>query len=867
MNKNIEEIRTDRQKLYKTIVRVAWILLGVGLLGVFVFFWTLSKSDLPSLKELEDPKSELASQIFGDNMDVIGRFYIQNRVAVDHSDLSPHLVNALIATEDERYHEHAGIDFRALGRVLVKSLLLRNDDAGGGSTITQQLAKQLFTKDVASSKIERAKQKFKEWIIAVRLEYNYTKEEIIAMYLNKFDFINDGHGIKAASEVYFAKQPKDLEPEEAALLVGMLKNPWYYNPIRFPERAKERRDVVLGQMLKNGHFKQEDFEYYKSKPMDMANFKRVDQSDGLAPYFRIELGKDVKRLLKDKKKSNGKPYSIYEDGLKIYTTINPELQRVAEEVMWQHMKSLQSTFDNYWSFKWRNDPWEYKDKETTPQELTTREITLDRLVRETKRFYLLEQRFLSSVSKQLKDEIKNLRLRSVDIKRIVREDKNKGYIKALKKDKMITVGMAEQYEAVRKSKLYPELKKQWNRLQIEVDKSFNKPVKMKVFAYNKKAEKDTIMSPLDSIKYHVNFLQFGGMGVDPHNGYVKYWVGGINHKWFKVDHVRSRRQVGSTFKPFVYSTAIAQRGFSPCYEIEDMPYTIQPNEGNFKLIDEWAPSNAGKFSYKVLTLREALKQSVNSVTVKLVKEIGSVEPIIRMIDGMGINKDQKYSNGRYVLPRVPSISLGSPDLTVQEMSGAYTTFANNGVSHKPIHILKIEDKNGNTLFQQMPESDVAMNPRYNYVMLDMLRNITAGRPDFSEIDTPHGGKTGTTNDFVDGWFMGVTPNLVCGTWVGGDYKWIRFTQLAYGQGGRMARPFFRDFLKAVEKDKNIQWDVDAQFPRPKGDIGIEMDCEVYKLNQGQSGAFQDKTDQPFYDDGFGDELIDTSKVDFNFEGR
>lgn len=862
MENNVEAIKEKRSVLYQKIMRASWILLGLGIVGVFLFFFFLSKSDLPSLKELEDPKSELASQIFADDISVLGRFYYQNRVAVDYSQLSPNIINALIATEDERYHEHAGIDFRALGRVFVKSLVFAQD-AGGGSTITQQLAKLLFTGDIAKSKGERAMQKFKEWIIAVRLERSYTKEEIIAMYLNKFDFINDGIGIKAASEVYFDKQPDELEIEEAAMLVGMLKNPWLYNPVRFPERAKERRDVVLYQMHRNEHLTKDELEYFKARPLDMSNFKRADQSDGLAPYFRIELGKDVKAILKDKRKSNGQPYDLYEDGLKIYTTINPEMQRIAEEEMWKHMQAQQEKFRKRWK---KRDIWKYGKEQpvATKRELEIRQQTLTRLVRESKRYSLLEQRYLSDVVAKLKAEIKELRLRSIDIERILKEDKKKGYIDNLLKIKYISNDMARQYEDVRSSQHYKELKTQWSKLQDEVNKQFKKPVKMKVFAYNDEFEEEMTMSPIDSIKYMVEFLQMGSMGVDPKNGHVKYWVGGINHKWFKVDHVRSRRQVGSTFKPFVYSTAIAQRGFSPCFQVENRQYSIQPGEGSFGLIDEWAPANSSAFDYKSYTLKSALRQSLNSVTVKLVKEIGSVEPIIRMIDGMGIDKDKRHPNGSWVLPRVPSISLGSPDLTVQEIAGAYTTFANNGVSHKPIHILKIEDKNGNKLFEQLPQSDVAINPRYNWVMLDLLKGVVEGRGAYNNIKTENGGKTGTTNDYVDGWYVGITPNLVSATWVGGDYQWIRFYQLSDGQGARMARPFFISFLEAVEKSPTLDWDTKARFQRPKGDIGIELDCTVYEQQQGPSGAL-DADGRAILDDGFGDELIDTTTVSFDFK--
>ena len=854
MQNQVADIRKNRESFYASLMRILWLLLGVGLVATAIFFIVLSRSDLPSLKELENPKSELASEIFGFNSMTIGRFYIENRVPVEYKDLSPYLVEALVATEDARFYQHSGIDFKALGRVLVKTLILRQTSAGGASTITQQLAKLLFTEKPASG-LERAMQKFKEWIIAIRLEKSYTKEEIIAMYLNKFDFINGAYGIKAASEIYFGKKQDALSLEEAATLVGMLKNPALYNPRRFPDRARERRNVVLSQMTKFGNLSPENYEIFSQKPLDMTNFNRATQSEGMAPYYRSELAKDLRDILSDKTrlKSNGQPYNIYRDGLKIYTTIDPEMQRMAEEQMTKHMAQLQAKYWKHWA---KLDPWKYRVNNAVDNEMEAREAAIERAVRESDRYISFREVYLTEISEKLKTVITDYQLRDVDVERMVREDKEPGYIAKLEKSNYISDLMADNYRTMRSSEHYAELKSQWNKLQATVKTDFRKPVKMKVFAYNSKMEKDTTMSPLDSIKYHKMFLQIGSLAVDPFTGFVKAWVGGINHKYFKFDHVRSRRQVGSTFKPFVYATAIALKGFSPCYKVDDMPYTIQPGEGNFKLIKAWSPSNSSKFSYSPMTLREGLRTSTNSITVYLMKEIGSPEPVIGMVHSMGIDSSLRYPNGQYVIPRVPSVALGAADLMVWEMAGAYTTFPNNGKYNKPIHILKIEDRNGRVLYEYMPEERQVLNPRYNYVMLDLLQYNVAGAPSFSSIKTKTGGKTGTTNNYVDGWFMGVTPNLVVATWVGGDDRWIRFRDIGNGQGATVARPFFVNFIKAIEDNPKIEWDVLADFKKPTGDIGIELNCGVYdKLTN--PGAFEGE--ESIYDDGFGDELEQGNK--------
>lgn len=538
----ISDIRVERNPLYKKVMRWLWIAIGAGVLTLVLFFVGLSFTDLPSIQELENPKSELATEIYSHDMEVIGRFYSAgtNRIAVPPSQISDIVSDALIATEDERYERHAGIDFEGLARAVAFL-----GSKGGASTITQQLAKQLFTDKYANSIPERLMQKAKEWIISLRLERRYTKEEILAMYLNKFDFLNNAIGIEAASEIYFGKSQSDLTVEEAAVFVGMLKNPTIYNPNRFTERTMNRRNTVLNQMRKNGYLTQVEYDSLKVLPLDMTNFKASTQSEGMAAYFRAELAKDVRSLIADETKADGSKYNIYEDGLKIYTTIDVEMQKMAEAAMLKHMKDLQGKFDKHWK---KMDPWKYKEKETTPYQLQLREETLTRLIRESDRYQNMRPKYLAAVAKRLMNDIDGLRLRELDIDRVLAAENNKRYLNNLVRRNLISEEMASAYRKVLKHPAFGELKAKFAELEKASEKAFDKEVKMKVFAYNEKMEKDTVMSPLDSIKYHQQFLQLGSMIVDPHTGHVKAWVGGINHKYFKFDHVRTRRQVGSTWK-------------------------------------------------------------------------------------------------------------------------------------------------------------------------------------------------------------------------------------------------------------------------------------------------------------------------------
>ncbi len=811
-----------------------WRLIGIGVLSAILAFVVLSFSNLPDTAELENPKSELASEIIAADGSVLGRYFIENRVPVEFNELSPFIEQALVATEDVRYYNHCGIDFKALARAIVKTGILGNQSAGGASTITQQLAKLLFTGKPGSG-FERLIQKLKEWIIAVRLERKYTKEEIIKMYLNKFSFLYDSHGIKAASETYFAKSQEDLTVEEAAMLVGMLKNPALYNPKRFSERALQRRSVVLKQMQKNGILSQTEYDSLRQLPLDISRFKRKTHTQGLAQYFRSELAQELKnKILKGKyarKKADGSPYNIYTDGLKIYTTIDPVIQKHAEDAMEAHMAKLQDKFWKKWKAK-RKSPWDYKNDDTTPAELAFRKRKIELMVRSSERYQDMRHRFIGNQKAALEEEIDGLRLTDDAIGWMVKDEYPAS----------ISGAQRARYRQAMKSGKWNDLKTAWFKFKNAVDKVFDKPVKMKVFAYNDKMEKDTVMSPLDSVKYHHLFMQIGSLAVDPRTGYVKAWIGGINHKYFAYDHTHSNRQVGSTFKPFIYATAIAQQGVSPCLEVTDMQRTIFANDRNFGLLEDWTPQNStGRYSNEKMHLRDALRKSVNSVSVFLMQQLGSVQPVIELLTNMGVDPDK--------VPPLPSICLGAADLSVFDMTGAYTTFANNGYYTRPTYITRIEDKNGVEIYASEKKDRQALEEEPNYVMVEMLKYASGYMGVKSEI----GGKTGTTNDYVDGWFMGITPNLVVGTWVGGEDRWVRFLTLRDGSGYAMARPFCKDFILRLENDEHADYNVKARFPRPKGDLSIGLDCDDFLNNPLDEDEDEDGPgrDSSFYEDPFG----------------
>ncbi len=810
-----KSFREERQAKYASIIKNMWRLTVLGLVGGVLLFVGLSFTGLPSFEELENPKSRDASEIYSTDGQVLGRYFIENRVRVRYEDLSPHLVNALIATEDERFKKHSGIDLEALLRVGVKTVFLRQN-TGGGSTITQQLAKLLFTKQASSNVVKRAVQKLKEWIVAVKLERSYTKEEILTMYLNEFDFLYNANGIKSASETYFSTTPDSLKIEEAAMLVGMLKNPALYNPRKFPDKAKKRREVVLFQMKKAGFINQAEYDEYRHRPMDMTKFRRIDHNEGLAPYFREQLRLKLKSILNDKKKANGDKYDLYRDGLKIYTTIDARMQEHAEAAVQEHMTDFQPKFFKAWS-RGSTDPWTYQ-VENSPSKLKVRQNGFKRLVRSSDRYEVRRGQMLVHAQE--------LELRDVDIERMFRIEKEGWDLmyEWLDTD-FISKKLARTYEKVMQKNMQGDdwklVKLEWKELQDQIEKEFSKKIKMRVFAYNNQNETDTIMSPYDSIRYHRMFLQVGMMAVDPITGHVKAWVGGVNHKYFKYDHVNynANRQVGSTFKPIVYSVAM-QRDYTPCEKVMDVPTTIEA--GTFGLTRDWTPKNSDhRYANQEITLVEALKKSKNTISTALMKELGTTKPVIDLASMMGIERSK--------IPNSPSICLGVSDLSVIEMVGAYTTFANNGIYTEPVYIDRIEDKLGNVIYesQDYQEQKQVLEEEANYSMVHLMKGVVRGAPGFGGVKSDVGGKTGTTSNYSDGWFMGITPSIVVGTWVGGDDRWIRFKSIRYGQGGRMARPIFANFLKKIEKDDSIGFDKKTRFKKPD-DYDIELDCALYQ---------------------------------------
>lgn len=835
--------REQRLPTHRRIIKWIWRVVGLGVLALIFFFVYLSFQDLPTFEELENPRSKLASEVYDIRGELLGRYYYENRVHVDYEDLNPRIVDALIATEDERYFSHSGIDGKALGRVFFRTVVLGNRSSGGGSTITQQLAKLLYSSRNFSgmNRVEMlvalVSRKFKEWITAVKLERSYTKEEIIAMYLNQFDFIYDAYGIEAAAETYFGKTQDSLQLQEAATLVGMLKNPALFNPVRFPDTTLHRRMVVLKQMERHGYLTPAKYDSLRQLPLNVQLNRRTHLS-GPAPYFRMELRERLKEILSNKLKPDGTPYDIYADGLKIHTTIDLRMQEHLEAAVMEHMPELQEKF---WK-RWKNlDPWTYRIAGTTEHELKIRQLTLRRLIWESDRYQGIRRKVLGPTLEKVEQEL-DIKLSDYDMVRMLDEEDKKGSIRKLREQNVIVDKQVEEYRKVMRSTHWPALQQNWGVLQEKVEEAFDQPVEMTVFAYNAAGQKDTVMTPLDSIKYHRSFLQIGSMAMDPLNGQIRAWVGGINFRHFQYDHVTSDRQVGSTFKPFVYATAIALQGISPCREVPDIPYTIHVGEGNFNLAEEWTPSNAsGQYSREIFTLKEGLRKSKNTVSVFLMKNLADARPVRQIAAKMGVSEEK--------IPPVPAICLGAADLNVFEMTGAYGTFANNGMYNEPVFISHIEDGNGRVIYSPQPIDRVALEPSTNYVMVEMLK-YAAG---YMGLESEAGGKTGTTNDYVDGWFMGITPELVVGTWVGGENNWIRFRSLAEGQGAVMAKPVFKKFIRRLEGDPESGYDKTATFFRPPGDLGIELDCEKYRMNR-PGGSDGGEEDERFGEDPFGDEM-------------
>lgn len=813
------------RKNYKKYIIALWVLTGLAVLATLALFILISFTQLPNTAELENPKFEESTLIYTTDGEELGRYFTKNRQRVTYEDLSPHLVNALLATEDERFHQHSGIDFRGTMRAI-----LFMGRRGGASTISQQLAKLFFTQK-SRNFVRRIWQKMQEWVIAIEFEKRYTKEEIIAMYLNKYDFLYDAIGVGSAANIYFGKNQKNLTIDEAALLVGMLKNPSLYNPQRYEENTIHRRMIVLKQMEKKHMISNEQYHKLRNQPIDHSRFKRPVHYDGMAPYFRNELTKKLNRLIRNgsvAKNPDGTTYNIYRDGLKIYTTIDSRYQKHAEEAVHRHMKQLQAVYFNRWKGL---DPWKY---EATDQQLKIRQEALNNLVESSDRYHLLRSAYLNKVIKEISQEIESVRLWNADIRRMLKAEKDDYALSYMNSEGIISNKQKKVYEKIIAHPKWRELKKQWSALIKRTKKDFNVKQPMKVFSHDG-GEKEVYMTPLDSLKYHRMHMQLGSIAIEPQTGYVKSWVGGIDYKYFKYDHVTTNRQVGSTFKPFLYTAALMD-GYSPCWPVQDVQYTIPAGDPDFGLQDSWSPSNAsGEFSEQYFTLKDALKKSLNSVSIWLVSKFGSVDDIIQIATNMGIDENK--------LPRVPSLVLGVPSLTVLEMTSAYSTFSNNGIHTKPTFIQRIEDKNGNVIYESKIEQNRALSTEYNYAMVELLKYASSSVR-FALL-TDFGGKTGTTDDYVDGWYVGITPNLTVGTWVGGDDPWVRFLTLEDGQGGVMARPYFLSFMQSLEKDKALNFNTNATFIFP-GNLGIELDCSKYPLPKADST----RTDVEHLDDPF-----------------
>ncbi|MEB2784598.1 penicillin-binding protein 1A [Algoriphagus persicinus] len=734
-------------------IKFLWIAFIVGFFGFILFVWMISINflglfgSLPDFKALENPDSQIASELYSSDGLLLGRYIRENRSPVSYEELSPTLVKALIATEDVRFEDHSGIDMKAMMRVFVKSILL-GQDAGGGSTLSQQTAKNLFkTRTDASNGLLSSVPglrmliiKTKEWIVATQLEKSYTKNEILTLYLNTSDFGSNAFGIKTASETFFNKKPSELATQEAAVLVGLFKAPSYYSPVYNPDNSLRRRNTVLAQMMRNDYLSREEFDSLSALPIEL-DYSVANQNKGLATYFREIVKADLLKWTKENLKSDGSSYDLYGDGLRIYTTIDSRMQRYAEEAVADHMKALQGKFYKEMGTR---DPWVDGDNRVIPN-------------------------FIE--------------------------------------------------DAVRRTEAYRLLKIRYGNDSDSINLKLNEKKKMKVFSWEK-GEVDTLMSSMDSLRYYKKFLQTGFMSMDPHTGQIKAWVGGLDHKYFKFDHViRGKRQPGSTFKPFVYAAAI-ENGYSPCYSVIDQPVEVYiPGQ------PAWSPSNAdSKFTYEKMTIRKAMARSVNSITAYMMKKL-SPKIVVETARRLGITSD---------LEEVPALALGVNDVSIFEMVGAFGTFVNKGEHTTPFYIDRIEDKNGNVIQQFTAKKRPAMSEEHAYLMTYMLRGgfeessgTSQGVPYSLREGNELGGKTGTTQNASDGWYMGISKDLVSGTWVGGDDRAIHFRSWIDGQGGRTARPIWVDYMTKVYADKSLGY-TKGPFPRPDRPLSIEIDCDVYE---------------------------------------
>jgi penicillin-binding protein 1A len=763
-----------------------WAVYLVGILMVFALFFFIARGklgEMPSFTELENPQSLLASDVISRDHLVMGRYFRENRSFVDYEHLTPELIEALIATEDVRFYKHSGIDLRGLFRV-VKGLLSGDASSGGGSTISQQLAKMLFPRQEFENKLQLVSRKFKEWVIAVKLERSYTKEEIITMYLNKYDFLNLAVGVKSAARIYFNKSPQALELHESAMFVGMAKNSSLYNPVRRPELTQQRRNVVLAQMKKYGYINQHEYDSVSALPLGL-DFHKEDFKSGLAPYFReylrITMGASKPQRsryaswqqvkyeedsvewatnplfgwCKKNFKPDGTNYDLYEDGLKIYTTIDSRMQSYAEQAVEEHLKlDLQPKFDRHLK-NLRNPP------------------------------------FSSDMSA---DDVEGLLGRSI-----------------------------------RQSERYRVLQLQGNSYK-QIRKAFEAPAEMSIFTWQ--GEKDTIMSPLDSIKHYLKFFRTSFMSMDLATGQVRAYVGGPNYKHFMYDMVKGgKRQVGSTVKPFLYTLAM-QNGLSPCTKVPNVKQQFAMPDGTIWEAKNSSPEREGE----MVTLKWGLAHSVNQISAWVMKQFNP-KAVVDVMDKMGV-----YSR----IDPVPSMFLGTSDITLYEMVGAYGTFANKGVFTQPIFVTHIEDKHGNVIARFRPERHDALDEQTAYLMINLLQGVVDGgsgarvrwHPVYGGVTGPVAGKTGTTQNHSDGWFMGVTPQLVSGVWTGADLRSIHFADISTGQGANMALPVWGRFIKKVYADKSLEYTSEHEFEKPVNFI-MDLDCDEQNSPKQKPAEFED----------------------------
>lgn len=726
-----EDIRKYNFRIWKLLIggmvlfAMFIMAIGFGLLG-----------PLPSFRDIEHPKSNQASEILADDKRVLGTYFIQNRSNVSYAQISPNVINALIATEDVRFKEHSGIDFKRTFTIFLYALIGKKQ---GGSTITQQLALNLFSEEGRQKNFsKRILQKFQEWIIAVKLERNYTKEEILVMYLNTVDFGNQAYGIKSAARVYFDTTPSELTVPQAATLVGILKGTGRYSPTRNPDRSLARRNTIMGLMVKGDFLTQQQMDADKDKPLGLK-FAAATVNDGIAPYFRAVLKSDIKKIFQERSiLNNGVPYDLDRDGLKIYTSLNYEMQEYAEEAQKEYMKILQASFLKSWKGK---DPFKGK------------ELQIEQGMKRSDRYRALQLE-----------------------------------------------GKSEE----------------------EIRTDFNTPTRLTIFSW--RGNIDTLMKPIDSVKYNKLLLRNAMMAMDPQTGYVKAWVGGINYEHFKYDQVKmGTRQVGSTAKPFTYTVAL-QSGYSPCYSVLNEPVTIDVPGSK-----PWTPRSSGTVP-GYLTLQKALALSQNYIAAYIMKQVGPAA-VAKLAKKMGITSD---------VPVVPSIALGSFDASVYDMVGAYSVFANKGIWTKPTYILRIEDRNGVVLYGEKPVPVPAMEEDVAYVMTRMLRGVITNGTGWRlagkfGVTGPIGGKTGTTNANSDGWFMAITPQLVAGVWTGCEDRAFHFTSTAQGDGATTALPIYAGFMKRVYASKKLNLSK-ADFEPPKSGVSIVYDCNQYQQQE------QSKTD-------------------------